>query len=94
MEDKFTGLLEEVVRALTEKLLAEQYPLGKMNDFLDSPSTQFEVCNVLFELLKIQTAHSETALKLLDSESERTVFERQVLMRVYKVLYAANGGLT
>jgi hypothetical protein len=93
MKDKFDDLVTEVVRSVTERLLEEQFPLGKMNDFLHSPSTQSQIIDALIDQLEAHSAYAETASELLASDTERAVFEKVVGERVYKALYDAHGGV-
>lgn len=95
MKDKQDDLLVEVVRSVTERLLAEQYPLGKSNAFAHDPSVQLQMINALIDQLETRSAYAETASKLLASETERVVFEKVVAERVYEALlkrhdYASN----
>lgn len=93
MKDKLDDLLTEVVRSVTEKLLAEQYPLGTKNVFTHDPSVQLQIINALIDQLEARSIYAETASELLASETERVAFERSVVEHVYKALYEAHGGV-
>lgn len=92
MKDKLDDLLVEVVRSVTERLLAEQYPLGTHNFFTHDPSVHCPILNALIDQLETRSAYAETASELLASETERAAFEKVVAERVYKILYEVQDG--
>lgn len=94
MKDKLDDLIAEVVKSVTERLLAEQYPLGARNFFTHDPSLQLQIINALIDQLETRSAYAETASDLLASETERAAFEKVVGERVYKALYETHGGVT
>lgn len=93
MKDKLDDLLTEVVRSLTERLTAEQYPLEKKQFFTNDPSIQHQIIDALIDQLETRSAYADTASVLLASETERVAFGKFVGERVYKALYEAYGGL-
>lgn len=93
MKDKYADLQEELVRALTERLLDFEYELGKRNFFFDDVEIDHHVFDILSDHLWKATAFAETISELVKSQAEANAFDRQVRGCVYDDLYKALGGL-
>ncbi len=92
MKAKFSDLLAVVVKSLSEKLLEQQYPLGKKNFFNADPLIDHQILDIFLDHLASRSKHAETFSELLGSK-EKKVFDELVKDRVYDVLYMAHGGL-
>lgn len=93
MNDKYADLQEELVRALTQRLLDFEYELGKRNFFFDDVEIDHHIFDILSDHLWKATAFAETISELVKSQAEANAFDRRVRGRVYDDLYKALGGL-
>lgn len=94
MKDRFTDLLEEAVTSLSKRLLDDQYPMGKKNDFAHDPVVDQLLFHILCDLLVSRSPYSERVSELIDAGNEVTdAFDKKLRERVYDILYEAHGGL-
>jgi len=91
---RLSVLLEESVKSLSKRLLDDQYPIGKKNDFAHDPVIDQLLFHFLCDLLVSRTAHSKIVSELIDAKTEvQNAFDKQLRSRVYDALYEAHGGL-
>lgn len=94
MEEKLAGLLEEVVKSLSERLLKEQYPLGKKNPFLSDPLLDHLIFDIFCDHLAANSAYAQTISEFIKlDKKEQNGFDSRLRERVYDYLYKAHGGL-
>ena len=94
MKDRFANLLEEAVKCISEKLLEDQYPIGKKNAFINDPVLDHLFFHIFCDILVSETAYSEMVSEFIKSETEvQNAFDAKLRNRVYDALYEAHGGL-
>ena len=95
MKDRFANLLEEAVKCISEKLLEDQYPIGKKNAFINDPVLDHLFFHIFCDILVSETAYSEMVSEFIKSETEvQNAFDAKLRSRVYDFLYKAQGGLS
>jgi len=95
LNDKFANLLDEAVKFISEKLLEDQYPIGKKNDFINDPVLDHLFFHIFCDILVSETTHSEMVSEFINSETEvQNAFDAKLRSRVYDFLYKAQGGLS
>jgi hypothetical protein len=94
LNDKFADLIDEGVKTLSAKLLEDQYPLGKKNDFINDPVLDHLFFHIFCDILVSKTAYSEMVSEFIKADTEvQNAFDKQLRSRVYDALYDAHGGL-
>jgi len=94
MEDKYADLRQELLKLLTERLLANEYDLGKRNFFFLDVEIEQYIFDILLDQIHKKTAYAETVHDFLfEKKLKREAFDRQVRECVYDDLYKALGGL-
>ncbi len=95
MEDRFADLLDEAVRLISEKLLEDQYPVGKKNAFINDPVLDHLFFDIFCDILVSETKYSVMVAEFIKAETEvQDAFDAKLRDRVYDALYEAQGGIT
>ena len=94
MENRFDDLLNEGVKVLSERLIADEYPIGKKNHFIHDPVLDQLFFHTFCDLLVSRTAHAEMVSEFIKADTkEQKAFDEKLRVRVYDVVYEAQGGL-
>ena len=95
MEDRFADLLDEAVRSISEKLLEDQYSVGKRNTFVKDPVLDHLFFHIFCDILVSKTKYSEMVAEFIKATTEvQDAFDAKLRDRVYDVLYESQGGIT
>jgi hypothetical protein len=94
MENRFDDLLNEGVKVLSERLIADEYPIGKKNYFIHDPVLDQLFFHTFCDLLVSRTAYAEMVSEFIKADTkEQNAFDEKLRARVYDVVYEAQGGL-
>lgn len=94
MENRFDDLLNEGVKVLSERLIADEYPIGKRNNFINDPVLDQPIFHIFCDLLVSRTPYAEMVSEFIKADTkEQNAFDEKLRARVYDVVYGAQGGL-
>lgn len=95
MENSFAELLDEAVRAVSGKLLEDQFRVDKRSAFVKDPFLDHLFFHILSDILVSNTDYSAMVWEFIKAETKvQNAFDAKLRDRVYDALYEAQGGLT